>query len=85
MPTPLRRLIASSSAKASSSSGRGPGFRRRHGTKRSDAARRSFAARSRSSPKPSASCARAGLSEEEIRRLFEAELTGFGKAGGQSG
>jgi GntR family transcriptional regulator len=26
-----------------------------------------------------------GLSDEEIRRLFEAELAGFSKAGGQSG
>jgi GntR family transcriptional regulator len=26
-----------------------------------------------------------GLSDEEIRRLFEAELTGFTKAGGQGG
>ena len=26
-----------------------------------------------------------GLSEDEIRRLFEAELAGFSKAGGQSG
>ena len=49
------------------------------------AAPRNFAARSRSSRKRSASCARAVLSEDEIRRLFEAELAGFSKAGGQSG
>ena len=49
------------------------------------AAPRNFAAHSRSWPRPSSELRARGLSDDEIRRLFEAELAGFSKAGGQGG
>ena len=54
-------------------------------TAAAEAAARNFAARRRSSRDTVEQLRARGLSDNEIRRLFEAELAGFGKAGGQGG
>ncbi len=85
MPTRSPKPTGSSSAKALSSSSTGPGLSSptRRAT-RQGGAEKFRGAQSLVTETVDQLRAR-GLSDEEIRRLFEAELTGFTKAGGQGG